>query len=195
LSRFGSVPHEFSTKHHKEEHIMELKEVLSLRRSCRSYQPQQITEEQLSAVLDAGLQTPAAMGRFDKLRFIVVQDADVLDSLNSCFAVSVGNTAAYPTYHAPTVIFVACAAEDDPLLQGANAACAVEQMTLAATEEGLGSVYLFGICRVLQGSAQAAALLSLPEGFQLVSALAVGYATDPASPRPVEEGKIAISRS
>lgn len=173
---------------------MELKETLSLRRSCRSYTPEQLTEEQLRAILDAALLSPAAMGRFDRLRLVVVQDGDTLDALCGNFAVSTGNASAYPTYHAPTVIFVACPIEDDPFVQAANAACLVEQMSLAATDLGLGSVYLLGICRVLQGSAQAHALLRLPQGFHPVSALAVGYAAEPAQPRAVAPDKIAITR-
>lgn len=173
---------------------MELNDVFALRRSCRSYTDRQLSEEQLTAVLTAGLQTPAAMGRFQKLRFIAVQDPEILAALNGCFAVSTGNASACPTYHAPTVIFVACESADEPMLQGANAACAVEHMALAATAQGLGSVYLFGICRVLQDSAQAAALLHIPAGFQIVSALAVGYAAAPAEPRPVDPEKISITR-
>ncbi len=173
---------------------MELTNVFALRASCRSYTDQQLSEEELTAVLNAGLQTPAAMGRFDKLRFVVVQDEGVLEALNSSFAAATGNEAAYPTYHAPTVIFVACDSSDNPALQGANAACAVEHMALAATDQGLGSVYLFGICNVLQGSAETAALLQLPVGFQIVSALAVGHSTAPAQPRKPDPAKIVITR-
>lgn len=173
---------------------MELKEVLSLRRSCRNYTAEQLTEAEVSALLDAALLSPAAMGRFDRLHLTVVQNPDVLDSLNDNFRVTTGNAGAYPTYHAPTVIFVSCDASDDSFVQAANAACVVEQMSLAATELGLGSVYLLGICRMLQGSAQASALLGLPQGFQIVSALAVGHAAEQAAPRAVVKDKIAINR-
>ncbi|MCD8086314.1 MAG: nitroreductase family protein [Clostridiales bacterium] len=173
---------------------MELTNVFALRRSCRSYTDQQLSEAELTAVLNAGLQTPAAKGRFDKLRFVVVQDKAVLDALNSSFAATIGNEAAYPTYHAPTVIFVACDSSDDPALQGANAACAVEHMALAATDQGLGSVYLFGVCNILKDSAQASALLQLPVGFHLVSALAVGHPTAPAQPREPDPAKIVVTR-
>ena len=43
------------------------------RRSCRSYQPTQITEEELSAVLEAGTYAASAMGR-QSARILVVQD-------------------------------------------------------------------------------------------------------------------------
>lgn len=158
---------------------MELTNVFALRSSCRSYTDQQLSEEELTTVLNAGLQTPAAMGRFDKLRFVVVQDEGVLEALNSSFAAATGNEAAYPTYHAPTVIFVACDSSDNLALQGANAACAVEHMALAATDQGLGSVYLFGICNELKNSAQASALLRIPPEFRMVSALAVGVPAEP----------------
>ena len=37
-------------------------ETLKTRRSCRAYKPQQISEEELSAVLEAGTYAPTAMG-------------------------------------------------------------------------------------------------------------------------------------
>lgn len=154
---------------------MEFSNVIRERRSCRAYTSQQITEEQLNALLEAAALAPVGMGRNDRELMRVVQNPDILNALNADFAASIGNVAACPTYNAPTVIFVLGRREDPDMMLGANAACIVENMSLAATDLGLGSVYLMGICRELKESAQAAALLKIPAEYRLVSAIAVGY--------------------
>lgn len=166
---------------------MEFTKVLQLRRSTRAYRPEQITEEQLSAVLAAAQSAPTGMGRFDRIRLVVVQDADILEALNADFAAAIDNKDAYPTYGAPTVIFVLEMADDPDMLIGANAACIVEHMALAATDLGLGSVYLLGICRELKNSAHTSALLHIPSNFRLASAVAVGYPAEPLTEREPKE--------
>lgn len=69
------------------------------RRSCRSYLPTQITEEELSAVLEAGTYAASAMGR-QSARILVVQDpADraLLTRMNA----AVMGTDSDPMYGAP----------------------------------------------------------------------------------------------
>lgn len=171
---------------------MEFTKVVRSRRSTRAYLPQQITQEQLNTLLDAAYLAPASMGRFDHLQLRVVQDAEILDALNADFAAAIGNVAAHPTYGAPTVIFVLGAREDPELLMGANAACMVENMSLAATDMGLGSVYLLGICNELQESAQAAALLQIPAKFRLVSGLAVGVPAEPLTEREPKPERVKV---
>lgn len=172
---------------------MELTKVLQLRRSTRAYLKEQITEEQLSAILEAAQRAPIGMGRFDRMKLVVVQNPDLLEELNADFAAAIDNAEACPTYNAPTVIFVLEKKEDADLLSGANAACVVEHMALAATDLGLGSVYLLGICRELQKSAHAAAILRIPSDYRMVSAVAVGKPAEPLTKRELNE-RIAVNR-
>ncbi len=162
---------------------MEFTNVLRLRCSCRAYQNTQITEEQLTALLEAAALSPVGMGRYDRIQLRVVQDPEILDAINADFAASIGSVDACPTYNAPTVIFVLTRREDPELLSGANAACIVQDMSLAATDLGLGSVYLLAVCSELKDSAHACALLHVPAEYRLTSALAVGYPAGPAGER------------
>jgi nitroreductase len=173
---------------------MEFTKTLCMRRSTRAYTPEQITEAQLDTLLDAAYLSPVGMGRFDQIQLRVVQDPEVLSALNADFAASIGNVDAVPTYNAPTVIFVLGRKDDQEVLLGANAACIVENMALAATDLGLGSVYLLGICRELKNSAQAAALLRVPPEYCLVSALAVGYPVQPLEARTPQKDKMKTIR-
>ena len=43
-------------------------ETIKSRRSCRAYKPEQITDEELNAVLEAGTYAASAMGRFPAMQ-------------------------------------------------------------------------------------------------------------------------------
>ena len=173
---------------------MEFTNVLSLRQSTRAYTGDQLTEEQLSALLNAAMAAPTCRGRFERVHLTVVQDPAVLAELNAMFQTAVGDETAYPTYHAPTVIYVSNSVEDEEIVAGANASCVMENMMLAAADQGLASVYLFGVSQVLQGNPRVAELLHLPEGFRTVAAMAVGHPAQPLESRINPADKIAVNR-
>jgi nitroreductase len=162
---------------------MEFNQVVTLRQSVRAFQPQQVSEAQLNAVLQAAYHAPVAMGQTENIHLTVVQNPQVLDQLNEIFAETVGNPEAKPTYGAPTVIFVSGPKENEDILNGANAAVIVENMLLAAADQGLGGVYLFGISQATQGRPEPAQLLNLPQGFRTISAIAMGYPVETPQPR------------
>ena len=173
---------------------MELKEAMQLRASCRAYRQEQITDEQLEAILDAAYLAPVGMGAFDTVRLIVVQDQEKLEKLNDLAADAAGNPEMRPTYGAPTLVYVCMKADTGDLLAGANVGCIMENMMLAAAEQGLGSVYLFGVCRMLEGNAGANELIGLPEGFRAISAAAVGIPEETPAAREVVKNKIETIR-
>ena len=87
---------------------------LETRRSCRAYKPEQITKEELEAVLRAGTFAPSAMNR-QSAKIVVVQDAETRARLTRMNAAVMGNTGD-PMYGAPTILVV---------LADANARCGV----------------------------------------------------------------------
>jgi nitroreductase len=162
---------------------MEFQSVITLRQSVRAYKPEQITQAQLDAVLEAAYNAPVAMGQTENIHLTVVQSAAVLDQLNAVFAETVGNPEAKPTYGAPTLIVVSAPKDNEDILNGANAAVVVENMLLAAADQGLGGVYIFGLCQATKGRPEPAQLLELPEGFTAVSAIALGTPAEQPAPR------------
>ena len=173
---------------------MEFRNVIARRQSVRSYQEKQITDEQLQTLLEAANAAPICMGQYDHVHLTVVQSPEVLAKINAKFAAAVGDEKAYPTYGAPTVIYVSNMASDEEVIVGANASCIIENMLLAATEMGLASVYLFGVSQVLLNDAEVAELLKLPAGFRTVSAIAVGYPSEAFNERPLTCDKIGTDR-
>ena len=92
---------------------------LETRRSCRAYKPEQITKEELEAVLRAGTFAPSAMNR-QSAKIVVVQDAKTRAQLTRMNAAVMGNTGD-PMYGAPTILVV---------LADANARCGVQDGSL-----------------------------------------------------------------
>lgn len=55
--------------------------VLESRSSCRSYTGEQITDEQLEVLLEAGNAAPVAMNRVNDIKLYVIQDTCLLEKL------------------------------------------------------------------------------------------------------------------
>ena len=89
------------------------------RRSCRAYKPEQITNEELEAVLGAGTYAASAMGK-QSAKIVVVQDAAAREKLSRMNAAIMGKDCD-PMYGAPTILVV---------LADANAKCAVQDGSL-----------------------------------------------------------------
>lgn len=113
-------------------------DVLRNRRSCRAYKEQQVTEEELNAVLEAGTYAPSAKNG-QSAKIIVVQDAETRALLSRMNAAVMGSDKD-PMYGAPTILVV---------LARADARCAVEDGSLvlgnlmnAAASLGLGSCWI-----------------------------------------------------
>ena len=91
------------------------------------------------------------------------------------------------------LILSAQAQADRPGIEYANAACVIENMLLAATAEGLGSCYIWGMLLQLKEDKALCQKLGIPAGFVPASAVLLGYAAD--EPRPkTPEVKIAMNR-
>lgn len=74
------------------------------RRSIRSYKKEQIKEEQLQQILEAGSYAPTGMGKQSPV-MAVVQDPELIAKLSRLNAAVMGGTGD-PFYGAPTVIVV-----------------------------------------------------------------------------------------
>lgn len=81
--------------------------VIETRRSCRKYKPEQITDEELKAVLEAGTYAPTSRG-MQSPYIVAVQKKEVLAQLAKMNAEIMGVTS-NPYYDAPTYVLVFCA--------------------------------------------------------------------------------------
>jgi nitroreductase len=170
---------------------MEWNKVMRTRKSCREYIDQQITTAQLKALLEAGCAAPVARGKFEQLQITVVQNTELLEMIDTAAKAAYGDENFSCTRGAPTVIIVSVQEDQGQIAPNmiASAACVVQNMHLAATDLGLGSVYL-GSIQAISNSFEVLYKLKLQDGFWPVAALAVGEAKEPAQEREVPMTKI-----
>ena len=114
-------------------------EDLKNRRSCRSYQPRQITEEELQQVLKAGTYAPTGRGAQAPI-IVVVQDKETIAALSRQNAAIMGNPEADPFYGAPTVLIVLADKSRPTYLY--DGSCVMDNLLNAAQAVGLGACWI-----------------------------------------------------
>ena len=170
---------------------MELRETIAKRYSCRSYAPEQISEEDLNFILQAGNAAPVGMGKFETVKFTVIQNRELLDRIDTEGSKFFGDPQAHPLYGAPTLILVSVKA-DEAEVGMCNASCIIENMTLAATDLGLGSCYIRGNIVAIRDNEEICRQMKVPTGFMPAGALAVGHTEDEKIARKATMEKIAV---
>lgn len=161
---------------------MEMMKVIAMRKSTRSYKPEQISDESLKDIINAGCAAPVGSGMYDAVHLTVIQNPDILKKISSTAANMFGSPSSDPLYGAPTFVLVSCIPNKQfPNAELANAACVIENMTLAATNARLGSVYILGALCAFGADQTLINELNLPEGFVPVSGIVLGYPTETLS--------------
>lgn len=161
----------------------EFLDLIKTRRSCRSYRPQQITDEELKAVLEAGTYAPTSRGM--QAPYIVAVQNEALRRKLAAMNARIMGVTSNPYYDAPTYVLVFAPAEaHNPIQDGS---CILENMMLAAHAIGLGSCWIHRE-REMFGTEEGKALMKewgLPDGLMGIGALALGYPAEaPAQPKP-----------
>ena len=168
-------------------------EIIRTRRSYRSYQPEQITDEQLNAVLEAGTYAPTSRGL--QSPFIVAIQNDELKARLAQMNAEIMGVTTNPYYDAPTYVLVFVPSDAPNGIQ--DASLVMENMMLAAHAQGLGSCWIHRE-REMFATEEGKELMQqwgLPEGLVGIAALALGYPNGEPSPaKPRKEGYARVIR-
>jgi len=160
---------------------MTVMEAIKLRKSVRSWEDKPVEDEKIGAVLEAARLAPSASNR-QEWRFVVVRDAGVRKKL-------VG-AARDQTFVGEAPVVIACCADSDEHVMACGQLCypidvaiAIDHMTLAAVELGLGTCWIGAF-----DEGKAKEVLGIPEEIRVVELLPLGY---PADPSPKEKSRMA----
>ena len=165
----------------------EVLKALLERRSVRKYKPEQITDEELLTVLEAGTYAPTGMGYQDPW-IVAVQNPDIIAQLVRMNAEVMGVTS-NPYYDAPTIVLVFGSHPDKWRNAVQDGSLVLGNMMLAAHSIGLGSCWIN----------REREMFDTPEGKELmerlgvstdlvgIGALSLGYPAAP--PRPAKPRK------
>lgn len=116
----------------------ELLDLIKTRRSCRKYTAEQVSDEQLAAVMEAGTYAPTAHGCQDPV-IVAVQRTDIMQRIIKLNA-EVRGSAGNPYYNAPTVLLVFASESNANAFQ--DGSCVLQNMMLAAHAIGLASCWI-----------------------------------------------------
>ena len=173
---------------------MDALEALTKRRSIRKFKPEQIKDEELQAVINAGMYAPTAIGLQSPL-IVAVQDPEDVMAVNklkmALLPSGVPVRPGIPYYGAPTIIIVFMTKRAKNELLGTLDAAAVNtNMLNAAYALGLGGVWIHGTQDMFK-SDEGKKLLEkwgITEEVEGVASMALGYkdCEDP-EPKPRRE--------
>ncbi len=154
--------------------IMEFKEVIRKRYSCKKYSERPVEREKLQAILEAGRTAPTAKNLQEQMIYVVESEENLakIDAVTPC------------RYNAPTVLVVAFDKNNVFTYPGGkrdsgieDAAIVATHLTLAAADEGVDSCWLNNF-----DPEKLKASLGLPDKMEILMLLDLGYAADGAGP-------------
>ena len=147
---------------------MNILDVIKERCSVRSFSAKAVEKDKLDYVLEAVRMAPSAVN-YQPIRFYVVHSEPMLGEIKSCYGREWINSA--------PIVIVACGDHntgwhraDGKDHTDIDTAIAVDHLTLAATEAGLGTCWVCNFDAV-----RCASVLNLPEGVEPVALVPLGY--------------------
>lgn len=147
------------------------------RSSTREYTPEPLTEEELNALLHAGLQAPTAANR-QEIHFTVLKgDNPILQELEDEKNRLRGLSALPHNFYYEAPVVIVMSADSTYRWSPLDAGIAVENMALAAEALGLGSLIIGCIYDALRGEKKDyfAKALRFPEQYEFEIAIAFGH--------------------
>lgn len=163
---------------------MSTQEIITTRRSVRSYTPEQLTEEQLQTVLNAAYAAPVAGTLYKTMRLTVIQNAGTLDKIKAAYRE--GGVKADMLFGAPTLILISGKKDFDDTALFANLGCIIENIQLSAWDMGLGTVFNWAAGTILPEQPELLKELGIPEDFKPLAGVVIGH---PAKTVPHRELK------
>ena len=164
--------------------------VLKERRSVRKYKAEQIRDEELNAILEAGTWAPSAKGLQTSV-MVVVQDPETIAWMSKLNAEIQGNPGTDPFYGAPTVVVVLGDGEKLNWLQ--DGSLVMGNLMNAAAALGLGSCWINRAMELFDRPEGKELLKKwgLPETYRGVGNCILGYVEgDLPAPKPRKEGRV-----
>jgi len=152
---------------------MDFPEVIRSRRSIRRFKNKPIGRHTVYELLEVGRYAPSAANR-QPLEFVIVDDRDVAEKIFEQLAwgtyVRPNRNPAAGNRPVAYIVVLVNHSISEARFCTADAAAAIENMLLAAWSKGIGSCWLGSVQRE-----NVKKILSIPEGLEIDSIIALGY--------------------
>ena len=172
---------------------MEFVKTMNSRKSVRSYTGEPLTKEQIDALLKAAYAAPVGGGKYDQTHLTVITDKALIDEIDKNGANFFGDPSMHPLHNAPILIIVSASPEIGADVASANTGAIVENMSLAATDMGIGSLFIWGAMAGLRANKELLSKISIPEGYVVYGSMIAGKTEEKIEERAIPADKIAVS--
>lgn len=162
------------------------------RRAIRAFKPEQITDDELMTVLEAGTYAPSGRG-LQASQMVVVQNKELMDKIIRMNQDVLGNRLKNPYYGAPTVILVFAPESRNTYIE--DGSCLLDTLMLAAHSIGLGSCWIHREKEMFETEEGRELMkeFGLDDEMKGIGALALGYIEGNApEAKPRKEGYYTI---
>lgn len=172
---------------------METMKAIARRKSTRSYRQGQIPDDVLNTILAAGCAAPVGLGKYNVLHLTVIQDEGILKKISAGISKTM-NMEGNMIYGAPTLVLVSSMDEVFPGTEHANTYCILENMAVAAADQKVDSCIIGGAGMAVNTDTQLRKALAIPDGFNPISSIALGYAVTPDDTEKALKVTISMNR-
>lgn len=151
------------------------------RRSIRSYKPEQVEKSKIDTLMLAAINAPSANNK-QPWEIRVIQNAELLGKIKAI------NEKVF--HDSPTVIIIA---RDTTNAFGAfDCGILTENILLSAESMGLGTCSLGSLARLINSpeGTEIREALKLPENYETVLGISLGYKNESPEAKPREKGKV-----
>lgn len=151
------------------------------RRSIRSYKPEQVEKSKIDTILLAAINAPSANNK-QPWEVRVIQNVELLDKIKAL------NEKVF--YNSPTLIIVA---RDTTNAFGSfDSGLLTQNILLSAEAMGLGTCSLGSLARLINSpeGKEIREALKLPEGYETILGISLGYPNESPEAKPREMGKV-----
>lgn len=145
------------------------------RKSIREYTGEKISSEHLNKILEAGQAAAVGRGAYESLLLTVISNQDLISEIETNDSEIMGEER-HPFFGAPQIVLISV----DPFegepggIEFSSAGCIAENMSLAATELGIGSCLVWGAIRRALGNKELLEKFELPKGYYPCGAVTLG---------------------
>jgi nitroreductase len=157
-------------------------DVINNRRSVREYKEEQLKDDEIKKILDAGFMAPTARAE-EPWHFTVVQNKDLLNEIDDFsrkameksgddFLEAIAKSGRNILHNAPTLIIVS--AKEDATNMQADSSAAIENILLAAEGLNIGSCWL-GLIQLFFNDSENVSKLNIPKGYIPLYGISIGY--------------------
>ena len=152
---------------------MDFDKVIETRVSTRSFLDKKIEKNDLEKIVKAGIKAPVGRSQYDNMAITVITNKEFIGEILEQAREIVNDPKANPIYSAPYLIIIS--AKEDHVTELEDTACIIENMSLKATDLGIGSCYIRGMFERFDKNARFIEKLNIEKDFYPVHGLILGY--------------------